>query len=203
MIGLINTSFGNINALSNIYFDAGVSTKIVNNKNDCKDVTKFILPGIGKFDSLMDKLFELNMIETLNELVIKKEIPILGICIGMHVFYESSEEGINKGLGWIKGKIEKLNFSNMRLPHMGWNKVFIIKQTLLINNIQDGNYFYFLHSYGNAFREKETFNQTYTNYGKKFISSIQQKNIYGVQFHPEKSHSNGIQLLKNFSQINA
>lgn len=203
MIGIINTGFGNINSIKNIYYENSIETKIINTSEDLDTYSGIILPGIGSFDTLISKLEELNIIDQLTNYVLKSEKPILGICIGMQAFYKSSSEGHKKGLCWIDGDVEKLNMNGIRLPHMGWNKVFNTTENPLFNNIPEGSSFYFLHSYANKFNETESSRGTvFTNYGEKFVSAICKKNIFGVQFHPEKSHSNGIKLLINFARIN-
>tara|TARA_A100000164_G_scaffold371238_1_gene398611 strand:- start:141 stop:755 length:615 start_codon:yes stop_codon:yes gene_type:complete len=203
MIGIINTGFGNINSIYNILYENNIRTKIINNQVDFSDVNKLILPGIGKFDSLINKLNEMNIFdELINEVLIKKKY-ILGICIGMHVFYESSAEGSKNGFAWIEGKIEKLDNDNVRLPHMGWNKVFNTQESKLFKDINEGSSFYFLHSYGNKVDSNKNYNHSsFCKYGIEFISSIEKNNIFGVQFHPEKSHRNGTQLILNFSNMN-
>jgi imidazole glycerol-phosphate synthase subunit HisH len=205
MIGIIDTGFGNIQSINNIYFEKNIRTKIISNIDDFNGIDKIILPGIGSFDALISNLSKLNFNDILNELVIIKKIPILGICLGMQVFFNSSQEGSLKGFGWIKDNIEKMNFTGVRLPHMGWNQIYKNNDNFLFKDISDGGYFYFLHSYGNILNKDNTHltHLTYTTHGKKFVSSINYKNIYGVQFHPEKSHSNGMKLLTNFAQIDA
>tara|TARA_B110000858_G_C17592050_1_gene376134 strand:+ start:71 stop:682 length:612 start_codon:yes stop_codon:yes gene_type:complete len=203
MIGVINTSFGNINAIKNIYSDLGVKCISIDKYEDLRKVTKLIIPGIGNFDSVINNLKTHNVFNVVDELVKIEKIPILGICIGMHIFFDTSDEGSSKGFGWLDGKIKKLQKPEMRYPHMGWNSVKKINNSLLFNNIDDQAYFYFLHSYGNKDGINLEYSSTSTEYGETFISSIEYKNIYGVQFHPEKSHNNGIKLLTNFSKISA
>jgi imidazole glycerol-phosphate synthase subunit HisH len=203
MIGIINTNFGNIKSINNIYFENNIKTKLIYSINDFKNINKIILPGIGSFDTLINILKKLNYYDLLNELVLVKRIPILGICLGMQVFFKTSQEGNTSGFGWIDDHIKKMNFKDIRLPHMGWNQVNKVSDNLLFRDIQDKSYFYFLHTYGNLIDSnlKSDSHLTYTTYGEKFISSINIKNIYGVQFHPEKSHVNGTKLLKNFAEI--
>ena len=203
MIGIINTNFGNIKSINNIYFENNIKTKLIYSINDFKNINKIILPGIGSFDTLINNLKKLNYYDLLNELVLVKRIPILGICLGMQVFFKKSQEGNTSGFGWIDDHIKKMNFKDIRLPHMGWNQVNKVSDNFLFRDIQDKSYFYFLHSYGNLINLnlKSDSHLTYTTYGEKFISSINIKNIYGVQFHPEKSHVNGTKLLKNFAEI--
>lgn len=203
MIGIINTNFGNIKSINNIYFENNIKTKLIYSINDFENINKIILPGIGSFDTLINNLKKLNYYDLLNELVLVKRIPILGICLGMQVFFKTSQEGNTSGFGWIDDHIKKMNFKDIRLPHMGWNQVNKVSDNFLFRDIQDKSYFYFLHSYGNLINLnlKSDSHLTYTTYGEKFISSINIKNIYGVQFHPEKSHVNGTKLLKNFAEI--
>lgn len=203
MIGIINTNFGNIKSINNIYFENNIKTKLIYSINDFKNINKIILPGIGSFDTLINILKKLNYYDLLNELVLVKRIPILGICLGMQVFFKTSQEGNTFGFGWIDDHIKKMKFKDIRLPHMGWNQVNKVSDNFLFRDIQDKSYFYFLHSYGNLIvpNLKSDSHLTYTTYGEKFISSINIKNIYGVQFHPEKSHVNGTKLLKNFAEI--
>ena len=203
MIGIINTNFGNIKSINNIYFENNIKTKLIYSINDFKNINKIILPGIGSFDTLINILKKLNYYDLLNELVLVKRIPILGICLGMQVFFKTSQEGNTSGFGWIDDHIKKMKFKDIILPHMGWNQVNKVSENFLFRDIQDKSYFYFLHSYGNLIDTnlKRDSHLTYTTYGEKFISSINIKNIYGVQFHPEKSHINGTKLLKNFAEI--
>jgi len=203
MIGIVNTGFGNTKSINNIYFEKGIDSILINEPSDFKKINKIILPGIGSFDTLTRKLNDLNFTEILSELVLIKEMPILGICIGMHIFFESSNEGKSNGFGWIKGNVKRIDSTNLRLPHMGWNRVHLNINNNLFNDIQDGSFFYFLHSFGGILNTEDSSHIAYTNYGKKIISSVNYKNIYGVQFHPEKSHSSGIKLLTNFAKINA
>ena len=201
MIGIINTNFGNINSIKNIYFDQGIDCKSVSNIDDIQSVSKIIIPGIGNFDNVIENLKNHNLFNSIDYLVTKKKIPILGICIGMHLFFEKSEEGKFKGFGWLKGEVKKLNNSNMRYPHMGWNNIFISNNNSLFKDIKDGSYFYFLHSYGNQIINNENYICSSTMYGDIFLSSINYKNIYGVQFHPEKSQISGLKLLRNFNDF--
>ena len=200
MIGILDIDIGNISAIRNIYDDLDIEYISISKAEQIDNITKLIIPGIGSFDGIINKLNENNLFNRINKFVIEEKNPVLGICIGMHIFYEQSDEGINKGFGWIKNKIVKLNSKNMRYPHMGWNKINKFKDDFLFKEIENDSYFYFLHSYGNIFIKDLNFVTTYSNYGEEIVSAIKFNNIYGVQYHPEKSHSNGIKLLSNFAK---
>jgi glutamine amidotransferase len=200
MLGLLDARLGNIGAIRNIYDNLNIEYILISKPDQINNITKLIIPGIGSFDSIINKLNENNLFDRINEFVIDQKKPVLGICIGMHIFYEQSDEGINKGFGWIKDKIVKLNSKDVRYPHMGWNKINKFKDDFLFKDIENGCFFYFLHSYGNIFRKDLNFVTTYTSYGDEIVSAIKFDNIYGVQFHPEKSHSDGVKLLSNFAK---
>ena len=200
MIGIINTNFANIGAIKNIYSEIGIECVSITNIDQFENVNKLIIPGIGNFDNVINSLKKNNLYNFINDLVIEKKIPILGICIGMHLFYNSSEEGNQKGFGWIDAEIEKMNVAEMKYPHMGWNSNHIIKENPLFKDIENESFFYFLHSYGNKLDRNSNHVLTSSYYGEEFVSSIRIDNIYGVQFHPEKSHSAGIKLLSNFAK---
>ncbi len=202
MIGIINTQSANIKSISNIYYELGVNHTIINQRNDFKNVSKLIIPGIGSFDSIIENLKNLDLFDMIDNFAIKEKKPILGICIGMQIFFNKSEEGNKKGFGWIDNNVEKLNLKNIRYPHVGWNNVKMDKENPLFENINNDSYFYFLHSFGIKKNKKDTkssYGSTY--YGEEFISVIISDNLYGVQFHPEKSHNNGMKFLENFSKI--
>ena len=149
MIGIIDTGFGNLNAIKNIYLANNINVQSIKNANDLMNIEKIIIPGIGNFDGVIKKLISLKLIEALNTQVIVNKIPILGICIGMQIFFNASEEGNTKGLGWINDKIMRLEHLDQRLPHLGWNSIKIINRGPLFKDITDDSYFYFIHSYGN------------------------------------------------------
>lgn len=200
MIAIVNYGVGNIKAFENVYRLLNIPVLIASSEKDLELATKIILPGVGSFDSAMKKLNLSGMRPMLESKVFKEKIPLLGICVGMQMFADDSEEGTVPGLGWINGKVKKLPLSsNLPLPHMGWNSVLNTKDSLLLKEMPDSR-FYFLHSY--YFQSSQDSNiVAVTNYGCNFPCAIASENIYGVQFHPEKSHGQGIQLLKNFSEL--
>jgi len=203
MITIIDYGVGNIRAYINLYERINVKIKVAYNAADLKSATKIILPGVGAFDYAMTRLNSSGMRETITELVLVKKLPIIGICVGMQMLGEISEEGKLPGLGWIPGKIKlfdsKVLSSERRLPHMGWNNISHNNDNLF-GSVDLNNRFYFLHSYYFECENQDDILAT-TEFGVNFTSAIKKDNIYGVQFHPEKSHTNGVQLLKNFANI--
>ena len=203
MIGIIDYGVGNIKAFSNIYTQLNIPFKIIKNIDDFFNVNKLILPGVGSFDHAMISLQNSGMKEKLDELVLEKKIPVIGICVGMQMLAKSSEEGTLNGLGWIDGivkKFDKSKIKNAPLPHMGWNNLIMEKKNKIFDNLEENPRYYFLHSYYFECENKEDVIATAT-YGEKFDCMINHKNIYGIQCHPEKSHHNGMQLLKNFGEL--
>jgi glutamine amidotransferase len=200
MIGIIDYGSGNVKAISNIYNYLNIENKIILEKKDFSKVTKLILPGVGAFDSVMRKINSSGFKNIMNDYIIDRKIKILGICVGMQILASSSEEGNENGLGWIPGVVKKFKNNKIRLPHMGWNKLIMEKNSLLIKNIDMGSRFYFLHSFyfKTALLENVVCK---TLYDQEFSSIINKDNIFGVQFHPEKSHDNGIKILKNFALL--
>lgn len=204
MITIIDYGLGNIKAFRNVYKQLDIDVKIAYTKEDLRDAEKLILPGVGAFDHAMARLNASGMDETLHELVKDKKKPVLGVCVGMQMLAMSSEEGVLPGLGWINGRVKKFDVSTLnqktRLPHMGWNDVRPVIRNPLFNDIDEQSRFYFLHSYYfDCNNEADAI--AITEYGKPFVCAVNKDNIYGVQFHPEKSHQWGIQLLKNFATI--
>ncbi len=203
MITIIDYGVGNIRAYINLYERININIRVAYNPTDIKKATKIILPGVGAFDYAMTRLNSSGMREIITELVFEKKIPIIGICVGMQMLADKSEEGELPGLGWIPGEVMQFDSSVLspkrRLPHMGWNNISHDNDNLF-NSIDLNNRFYFLHSYYFKCKNEENILAT-TDFGANFTSAIKKDNIYGVQFHPEKSHSNGVQLLKNFANI--
>ena len=204
MITIIDYGLGNIRAFVNVYERLNIKTKVAHNAEDIKDATKIILPGVGAFDYAMAQLNASGMRDELENQVLGNKIPVVGICVGMQMLAKSSDEGNLPGLGWIDGVV-KLFDSNLiayktRLPHMGWNNINPVNGHDLLNGLDAQSRFYFLHSYYFVcYNEKEIISTT--EYGISYASAVNRENIFGIQFHPEKSHSNGIQLLKNFALL--
>lgn len=204
MIGIINYGSGNIQAIANIYNRVGVAYKIVSNSKEISTVDKLILPGVGAYDATIKVLQNSGLKDALNTEVLEKKKPVLGICVGMQIMGNGSEEGNLSGLGWINGYVRKFDITKIpqkpHLPHMGWNNIELSRPHSLFNEIDDDLGFYFVHSYFFAAKSNENI-LARTDYGGLFASVISEDKIFGVQFHPEKSHSNGIKLLTNFSKF--
>jgi len=198
MIGIINYGSGNIDAIINTLKITNIPYKKINILKEFEpSITHLILPGVGGFDETMDLLKSNNWIEWLNELVLVKKFPIMGICVGLQIMFNSSSEGRKEGLGWFSGCVEKLpNDDYFPLPHMGWNSILTKSSNLFSEiNINDG--FYFLHNYYVNPDKKEIIFAT-SNYIINIPAVIMHDNIIGVQFHPEKSLNNGVQIFRNF-----
>ncbi|HLN19619.1 MAG TPA: imidazole glycerol phosphate synthase subunit HisH [Bacteroidales bacterium] len=200
MITIIDYRTGNLGSIQNILKRIGESSIVTSDPLVVEKAEKIILPGVGSFDTGMKNLACLNLIEVLNHKVLKDQVPVLGICLGMQLMANKSDEGELPGLGWINASVKKFKFDDSRefkIPHMGWNFVTINKSSLLVTDTSPETRFYFVHSYYvSACEEKDIL--TSTNYGITFTSAIEKENILGVQFHPEKSHKFGMMVLKNF-----
>jgi len=200
MITIIDYKTGNLGSIQNILKRIGEESVITSDKDEIARATKLILPGVGAFDTGMRNLMELDLIDILNEKVLIEKTPVLGICLGMQLLSEGSDEGSLPGLGWINGKTMRFNFINSmeyKNPHMGWNFVRQHKTSNLLNDMFPESRFYFVHSY--FFKANDPADiLTSTTYEIDFTSAIEKGNILGVQFHPEKSHKFGKKLLKNF-----
>lgn len=203
-VTIVDYGLGNVKAIANVYKRLGVPCVITGNTDELKNTEKIILPGVGAFDFAMERLRQSGMKEKICELAIQRKIPVLGICVGMQMLADSSEEGDLPGLGWIKGRVLKFDRSKMPagsiLPHMGWNNVKLRSENRLFDWLNGDSRFYFLHSYYFVCENRANVIAE-TNYGIEFASGINSNNIYGVQFHPEKSHHCGVLLLKNFADL--
>lgn len=204
MITIIDYGLGNLRAFVNVYERLNIKTKIARIADDIKYASKIILPGVGAFDHAMSQLNSSGMRDELEIQVKQNKIPVMGICVGMQMLAKSSDEGILPGLGWIDGVVKVFDASTIpyktRLPHMGWNSIRPVNGNALMTNFNDDSRFYFLHSYYFVTHNPEDVIST-TEYGITYASAVNNENIYGIQFHPEKSHANGIQLLKNFAML--
>ncbi|MEO6731749.1 MAG: imidazole glycerol phosphate synthase subunit HisH [Ferruginibacter sp.] len=204
MIALIDYGVGNIRAFTNIYKKLGIPVKIAQSIDDLTDITKLILPGVGAFDHAMKQLNQSGMRKRLDELVIESKVPVVGICVGMQMLAHASDEGKFPGLGWLDASVKKFDGDKIsystHLPHMGWNDVKHVKENDILKGLEKDAKFYFLHSYYFHCNNSSDIIAT-TDYGIEFSCAVNRNNIYGVQFHPEKSHEFGIRLLKNFANL--
>jgi imidazole glycerol-phosphate synthase subunit HisH len=204
MIAIIDYGLGNILAFTNVYKRLNIPVTVAKTPADLAGATKFILPGVGAFDHAMKLLQDAGMRESLDHLVLQQKIPILGICVGMQILAQGSDEGSLPGLGWIPGRVRAFSTTpgaaEMPLPHMGWNDVQPAEGHALFKSMEADARFYFLHSY--YFECAEARHAiARASYGIDFSCAVQSANVYGVQFHPEKSHHFGVNLLKNFAEI--
>ena len=203
MIAVVDYGLGNVHAFISVYKKLNVPVLIANDSNVLLRADKIILPGVGAFDYAMDRLNNSGMRSTLDYMVLEMQKPVLGVCVGMQMMASGSDEGISPGLGWIDGRVKKIKPSDIdckiNLPHMGWNNVSKIKHSNIFSENTDSR-FYFLHSYS-FYPQDESCILATSRYHLEFPSMVNLKNIYGVQFHPEKSHHWGIQLLNNFSLL--
>jgi len=204
MITIIDYGVGNVFAFQNVFNRLNIPSKIAKSVDDLISVSKLILPGVGHFDYAMSQLNKSGMRDRLDELVLIEKIPVIGICVGMQMMAHKSDEGTVDGLCWIDGCVKKFDEATInhhtKLPHMGWNDVIPIKNHPLYKGLEQEAIFYFLHSfYFKCSNQKNSISKT--DYGINFSSSVQHDNVYGIQFHPEKSHSYGERLLENFAKL--
>ncbi len=204
MTTIINYGLGNIEAFANIFRRLNLPVSIADSPNDLNDAKRLILPGVGAFDWAMTRLNQSKMRDKLDDLVLGHKLPVLGVCVGMQIMATSSEEGDSSGLNWISGNVKRFDktaFKNRtHLPHMGWNEVAPLKSSGIFSGIKKGARFYFLHSYYFSVESQSNI-LAETNYNGDFASAVGGGNVFGVQFHPEKSHDGGLRLLKNFSKL--
>ena len=203
MIAIVDYGLGNVRAFANIYARLNVKAELVSSADQLERADKIILPGVGAFDWAMECLFESGMVECLNDLVLSRKRPVLGICVGMQIMARRSDEGQRAGLGWIDeevGRFQKHDRNGpMQLPHMGWNDVIPRDTNSLFRGL-DAPRYYFLHSYHFKPRNDHVILGSTYYYGV-FASAIRLENVFGVQFHPEKSHTWGVKLLSNFAHL--
>ena len=204
MITIIDYGLGNVLAFANVYKRLNIPVAVAKSAADLDGATKLILPGVGAFDHAMELLQQSGMRETLDEMVLSRNVPVLGVCVGMQILAASSEEGKLPGLGWIDGGVRKFDVATFRqrtrLPHMGWNDVKPVGPSTLFARLENDARFYFLHSYYfHCARRENVLAQA--EYGATFSCAVQSNQIFGVQFHPEKSHHYGTRLLQNFAEL--
>ncbi|MBK8510786.1 MAG: imidazole glycerol phosphate synthase subunit HisH [Saprospiraceae bacterium] len=201
MLTIIDYGTGNLSSIKNMLKRLGIPSLISNQAVDILNADKLILPGVGSFDYGIKQLHLSGLVDVLNDKVLNNKTPILGICLGVQLLTLSSEEGESKGLGWIKAKTVAFDksklASNQKIPHMGWCEVMDYKQSKLFTDMSEDPRFYFVHSY-HLQLEDECDVLVKALYGYPFVAGIEKENILGVQFHPEKSHKYGMQLLENF-----
>jgi imidazole glycerol-phosphate synthase subunit HisH len=202
-VTLVDYGIGNIRAFLNIYQRLNVSVELADSPNRLAAARKVILPGVGAFDWAMARLNESGLRDTLDELVLHRNVPVLGVCVGMQMMAEGSAEGRLPGLGWIRGDVIRIPIeSDTRspLPHMGWNDVTAVHKQTIFRAIENPR-FYFLHSYAVCPTDSHDILATTQYRGTDIVAALARDHIFGTQFHPEKSHQWGIDLLKNFASL--
>ena len=201
MVTIIDYGLGNLGSIKNMLKKVGSDSEITNDLDIISNATKLILPGVGSFDNGMSNLEELGMISVLNRKVLIEKTPIMGICLGMQLFTNKSEEGVEPGLGWVYAETIKFNTDNaskkFTIPHMGWEYMEKCKDSKLLHEMYNESKYYFVHSYYVTCKDSKDI-LLKTNYIDDFVSAFEKDNIIGVQFHPEKSHKFGMKLFKNF-----
>lgn len=204
MIAIVDYGSGNVSAIMNILRQRKIPHLLTGDATELRAADRYVLPGVGAFDPTMATLRRTGLVEVLNEEVLGKGKKAIGVCVGMHLLAEGSEEGGLPGLGWIKGKVRRIDASRLnsvpKLPHMGWNSIALAPGARLFAGIDTARGFYFLHSYYfDAADEGEV--AARVSYGADLTCAVQRDNVFGVQFHPEKSHSNGTRLFENFAAL--
>ncbi len=206
MLVILDYGMGNPGSVLNMLKKAGGEAIVTKDQEVIEHASGIILPGVGAFDNGMSKLNSTGMLGLLEKKVIKEQTPFLGVCLGMQLLFQQSEEGVMPGLGWIPGKVTKFNFENtpntenLKIPHMGWNLVYPNKTSNLFSELEDESRFYFVHSYhANCDHEADVLASSF--YGYEFTCAVQKENIFGAQFHPEKSHRFGLAMFKNFLKL--
>jgi len=205
VITIVNYKMGNIRSIVNALNYLGVSSRVTSSPQEVLQSEKLILPGVGSYYVAMQNLRELGLVDSLNEVALAKKRPILGICLGMQLLADSgNEDGETEGLGWISATVERFNFDNSayRIPHVGFNSVILGKKSVLFDSLGDHPDFYCVHSYHMVCKDEENVSG-WMDYHGNFVASVEKGNIYGTQFHPEKSQSNGLVVLNNFSRIDS
>lgn len=201
MISIVNYGMGNLGSVFNMFKRIGYETQIVDQPEDLLAAKKILLPGVGAFDNAMKRINEGGFGDVLNQMALVEKVPVLGICLGMQLLTRGSEEGTLPGLGWIAADTIRFpNQNGLKVPHMGWNLVYPTTPSPLTMNLPYESRFYFVHSY-RVHVDNEKNSILKCHYGIDFDAAVQHENIFGVQFHPEKSHKFGMRLLENFAKI--
>lgn len=199
-VAIVDYGCGNIGSVKNMFSKIEIWSEIVTSPDDLKNYDAIVLPGVGSFDNGVLRLKKSGFWDVIVSLVEQQQVPILGICLGMQLFFERSEEGVENGFGWIPGALQKFDNTLDRVPHMGWNEVEAVNKTGLIAPTK--NEFYFVHSYHAPIDLPSDYCVAMCNYTLTYPAAVKRDNIVGFQFHPEKSLSNGMEVLKNwFEQI--
>ncbi len=202
MIVIIDYGIGNLNSVANMVRHVGGKYHITSNPSEIASADKLILPGVGAFDRGMEALHESGITDALSTAVLQQSVPILGICLGMQLMTKKSEEGRLAGLGWLDAEVRRFHFpelSNLKIPHMGWNTVSTLRENPLIQ-LEERQRFYFVHSYYVSCADETDVLAT-CNYGYDFVAAFARDNIFGVQFHPEKSHRFGMALIRQYVEL--
>jgi len=206
-VAIVDYNSGNISSVINSFKEAAqdkVNIQITSDLNKIKLSDKVVLPGQGSFKSCIEALNDIEgLVETLNEFAVTNKKPLLGICVGLQMFADLGYEEIEtKGLGWISGTVSKIDNQNgaYKLPHIGWNQIEIVKQSKIFENIENNSHMYFVHSYEFIPEDKEIISAT-TDYSSKIVCAVEKENIFGTQFHPEKSDKIGLKIIKNFINL--
>jgi imidazole glycerol-phosphate synthase subunit HisH len=204
MIAIIDYGSGNVGAIMNILTQRKIPHVLTSDPASLAAADRFILPGVGAFDPTMETLMRTGIVDALNEEVLGKGKQVLGICVGMHLLADGSEEGELPGLGWVPGRVRRIDTSRLnaapKLPHMGWNSVTVAPSAALFDGIDADHGFYFLHSYYFDATDPENVSAR-VSYGDDLPCAVQRANVFGMQFHPEKSHSNGARVFTNFAEL--
>ena len=206
-IKIVDYNSGNISSVINSCREVAkdkVNIEVTSDLNKIKSSDKVVLPGQGSFKSCVDALYNINgLVDTLNEFTIINKKPLLGICVGLQMFADIGyEEKETKGLGWIPGTVSKINNQNgkYKLPHIGWNQIKIVKNSKIFKNIENNSHMYFVHSYEFIPEDKNVISAT-TDYSSNIVCSVEKENIFGMQFHPEKSDKMGLKIINNFINL--
>jgi len=206
-VTIVDYNSGNISSVINSFKEVAknkVNIEVTSDLKKIKSSDKIVLPGQGSFKSCVDALNNINgLVDALNEFVINSKKPLLGICVGLQMFADIGyEETETKGLGWIEGKVSKIDNQNgkYKLPHIGWNQINIFKDEKIFKNIENNSHMYFVHSYEFIPKDKSVISAT-TDYSSKIVCSVEKENIFGTQFHPEKSDKIGLKIIQNFINL--